>query len=193
MAHRVSTSGYRIDPTSWRDWLVEIMSTCPTMTDSQLMRKFLKSSSRWRCTSSCARSLISWHPTCFITVTQCSMLVPDLITLRMLRAVACSCLKEQKERIMFGTISARGAYVSYLNRSIQFSFDNLLARLVFLLSQPVSVHDYSTSFFRLTSPLFGSANASSNRSPSLPPFLSLLHASFVLLLSLPRSKRQSGT
>ena len=79
-----------------------------------------------------------------------------------------------------------------LNSGIQFSCDNMPSRQVFLLSQPVSVHHYLNSFFPLTSPLFGSANASSNRSPSLSPFPSLLHASFVLLLSLPRLKRQSA-
>ena len=106
LRHRVSTSSCRIDRTSWRVLLVA-MSTCPTMRASQFMCKSPMSSSRWRRTSSCAQSLISWPPACFTTVSQCNTLVPDLMSLRIFWAVACSCLKEQRERIMYGTISAQ--------------------------------------------------------------------------------------
>jgi hypothetical protein len=85
------------------------------------------------------------------------------------------------------------AYVSNLFCSIQFNYANLLSRPVFLLSQPVSVHHCSTSISRSTSRLFGSANASLNKSPNRSPFPLLLHANFALLFSRPRSKRQSGT
>jgi hypothetical protein len=85
------------------------------------------------------------------------------------------------------------AYVSNLFCSIQFNCANLLSRLVFLLSQLVSAHYYSISISRSTSPLFGSANASLNRSPNCFPFLLLPHASSALLFLCPRSKQQSGT
>ena len=78
MARRGSTSSCRIDWTLWRVWLAA-MSICPTMTASQFKCKFPRSSSRWRCTSSCAQSLISWPPTCFTTVSQCSALVSGAI------------------------------------------------------------------------------------------------------------------
>jgi hypothetical protein len=83
------------------------MSTCPTMTASQFMCKFLRSSSRWRCTSSCARRPVSWPAPCFTTVSQRSALVPDLISFMILRAAACSCLKEQRDRTIYGTISVQ--------------------------------------------------------------------------------------
>jgi hypothetical protein len=85
------------------------------------------------------------------------------------------------------------AYVSNLFCSIQFNCANLLSRPAFLLSQLVSAHHYSISISRSTSPLFGSANASLNRSPNYFLFLLLPHASSALLFLSPRSKRQSGT
>jgi hypothetical protein len=81
-------------------------------------------------------------------------------------------------------------YIVYLLRSIQFSYTNLLSRLVFLLSQPVSAHYYLTLISRSTSPLFGSANASLNKSPNRSIFPLLPHASSALLFSRLRSKRQ---
>ena len=103
---RVSTSSCRIDGTSWLVWPVAT-STCPTMTASQSMCKFPRSSSRRPCTSSCAQNLIPWPPTCFTTGPHCSTLVLELIALGILRAVACWCLKGQRERVMYGAISAQ--------------------------------------------------------------------------------------
>ena len=56
-------------------------------------------------------------------------------------------------------------------------------RSVFLFSQPVSVHDCSTSISRLTSPPLGPAYASLNRRPDRSPFPLLPHASSALLFS----------
>jgi len=95
-----------MDLTSWRVWLVAML-TCLTMTASQFMYKFSRLSSRSRCTSSCAQSQIFWPPACFTTASQCSTPVPDLSSLKISQVVACFCLKEQRERIMYGGISAQ--------------------------------------------------------------------------------------
>lgn len=86
------------------------------------------------------------------------------------------------------SLEQRVSCVRYLFRSLPISF-----RPAFLPNLLVSAHHYSTSNSRSTSPLFGSANASSSRSPDR--FLFPLHprASSVLPFSRPRSKRQSGT
>lgn len=44
---------------------------------------------------------------CPTTLSQCSTWVPDLISLKMLRAFACSCLKGPRGRILYGGISAQ--------------------------------------------------------------------------------------
>jgi hypothetical protein len=196
MAHRVFTSSCRIDRTWWRVWLVAML-TCQTMTASQFMCKFPRSSSRWQCTNSCAQSPVSWPLACFTAVFLCSTLVPDLIPLEILRAVTCSYLKGQRERRMYGGISAqKRRYVPISTiRSAQFQFScaNLLSRPVFLLRQPVSAHHCSTSISRSISPLYGSANAFLIRSLNRSPFPLLPHASSALPFSRLRSKRQSET
>jgi hypothetical protein len=191
VAHRVSTSSCRTDRTSWRVWLVA-MSTCPTMMASQLMCKFPRSSSRSQCTISYAQSLISWSPACFTTVSRCSTRVPDLISLRMLRAVACSCLKEQRERIMYGTTSAEKRRCVAMSAICSAKFNLVVpilrSRPIFSLSQPVSAHHCSTLISRSTPPLVGSADASLNRSPNRSPFPLLPYTSSALPFSRPRSK-----
>jgi hypothetical protein len=173
------------------------MSTCPTMMASQFMCKFPRSNSRSQCTISYAQSLVSWSPACFNTVSQCSTLVPDLFSLRILLAVACFSLKEQRERIMYGTTSAEKRRCVAMSGicSAQFNLvvPILRSRPIFSVSQPISAHHCSTLISHPTSPLVGSADASLNRSPNRSPFPLLPHASSALLFSRPRSKRQSGT
>lgn len=147
----------------------------PNFDGFPLKPRFPRPGSRWLSTIYCARSLTSWPLACFTTVFRCNTLVPDLMFLRILQVGACSCLKKQKERIMYGTISAqRGRPIS-------------------LLRPPVFAHHYSTSISPSSSPLSGSANASLNRNPDHFPFPLLPHASSVSLFSFPRSKRQLGT
>ena len=123
---------------------------------------------------------------------QCNTMVPNLIFLRILRAAACSCLKEQKERIMYGTTSPQEVRCVPMSVVCN-STDSLLYRPIFLLNQPVFAHHCLTLVSLSTSPLSGSANAFLNRSPNHFPFPLLPHASSALLFSLPRSKPQSGT
>ena len=98
------------------------------MTDSQLIRKFLRSSLRWRCTSSCARSLISWHPIYFTTAVQHvgpRLDFPQDIAGRRLFLFE----RAEGENNVWYDLSPGGkvrAYVSYLSRSMQFSCPNLL-------------------------------------------------------------------
>ena len=120
--------------------IVARMTRCdvnmPNFEGSQLKYKLPRPGSRWRYTSSCVRSLIFWLLACFTTVSQCSTLVPNLISLKTLRAVARSCLKEQKERMMYGTISPQGGRCVPMS-VVSNSTDSLLSRHNFLLNQPV--------------------------------------------------------
>ena len=85
------------------------------------------------------------------------------------------------------------AYLNNLFCSIQFGCANLLSRPVFSLVQSLSTHHCSTLIPRSTLPLFGSANASLNRSLNRSRFPLLLHASSTLDFIRLRSKRQSAT
>ena len=104
-AHRVSISNCRIFLMLWPVFLAA-MSICPTTTRSQLMIWFLRSSLRQQSTNSCDRMPVSCLLAFSTTVSLCSMYLSDLMFLMILPVVGYSCLKSQRERIIYGMNSA---------------------------------------------------------------------------------------
>ena len=146
----MSTSNCRIDRISWRVCLVTIL-ICLTLTAPQFISKFPRSSSRWRYTSSCAQSLISWPPACFTTVSQCSTLVPNLISLRILQAVTCSYLKGQRERRIYGGVLAQNKRCVPMSDICSAQFD-LTVPIFFLGLPSCSVSFYPRIIIQFQSP-----------------------------------------
>lgn len=191
---RASTSNSLIDRMSWPVWLVQtstFLATIPFQFECYAPRP----GSRRQRIGSCARCLVSWLPTYFTTVSRWSMLLPDIVSLRMLWGVVCSCLKGRKERIMFGTISThKGRRVpSSTIRSIHLSRANPRPSFAFSLNLPISAHRCLATISHCVLPPFGSTDASFNRSLNRSPFPSRPHGTSVLPFSHPRSKRQLGT
>lgn len=67
----------------------------------------VKFEGRGGCTSSYAQNLMFWSPTSFITLSRCSVLVPDLKFLVILRAVGCLCSRKQRKSGIYGGNSAQ--------------------------------------------------------------------------------------
>lgn len=103
---RVFISSCRIDRTSWPVCL-ETTSTCRISTAPRFISKFPRSSSKLQFISSCTQSLASWLPACFTIVSRSSTVVLNFISQRILRAATYSYLKEQRERIIYGGVSAQ--------------------------------------------------------------------------------------
>jgi hypothetical protein len=151
MAHRGFTSSSRTGEMWWRGWHVG-MSICLILTAFQFVYKFRRPSSKWQCTSSCDRSRKSWFLAYYTTVFQWSWLGLEWIFLRILLAAACSCLKEQRERIMCGGISTlKKGYVPMS----KLRFPQLKVNVLIIFSElpAYSVSSYPCITVQLQSPL----------------------------------------
>ena len=134
----------------------------------------------------CDRMPVSWLLAPSTTVSRYSMYLSDLMFLMILLVVGCSCLKSQRERIIYGMNSAPKRRYVHIRSLIGYS--NLLFSSLFLLRKPIFVHHFSISISRSNSAQIGFFNDSSNKSPSRFPFPLLPHANFVLLFLYPKLK-----